>query len=962
MKRRIMAFVSVLSLLAVPFCLSPLSAAAASTERVYVTMETADSYADYIAAYADAAYPQTSLTIEGATFSSSDYSPSVLTDYAGNSGDSVRSDETGYVEWSVPVTQAGFYQMMVEYYPIEGRSASISRQIWIDGKLPFEEARNVLFDRVWADVVTQDGQTITKDANDNDIRPEQTEKPMWRQVYVKDALGYTQQPLYFYFGEGTHTLRFVAEREPMLIRRIVLCQSDTPAAYATVAALYEKNGYTAGSGEPVKYQAEYPYTKSDSMIVPEFDRSTASVEPCDAAKLRLNVIGADSMQQNGQWLNWQFTVPSTGLYTISLKAVQNTLNGAVSARRITVDGKVPFAELENVYFPYSSRWQMVTLGDGEDAYSFYLEEGVTHELGMEVVLGESAKAIRSVSLIVDELNRIYRQILVVTGPTPDTNRDYQFQKTMPDMLTALSEQGKQLEAAYDELNTMAGQSGETTQILIRTARQIRLMCDDPDSIAERFSMFQSNISSLATWLTTAQTQPLTLDYFVVAPAGTTDLPKATVSFWKEIKFQVGSFLSSFTEDYNTMANEGGAQGVSVWVGSGLTGGRDQAQIIKNMISNYFTPLTGINANVSLVSMGALLPATLADKGPDVALSIDAASVANYAFRNALEDLTKFADCAEVTKAFNKNSLTPISFQGGLYGLPETMTYPMMFYRKDILQELGVDIPQTWDDVIRILPILQKKQLNFGLPTTTGNTGSTLSAFNMLLYQHGGALYTEDGSHSTIDSEQGLEAFSFLTSLYSDYELSQTLSFENRFRTGEVPIGIADYSSYNQLSVFAPELAGVWDFTSVPGIMQEDGTIKRSVAATVTACILMSKSKNQENAWNFMKWWTGTDAQVKFGRELESVMGTAARYPTANQEAMYQIPWSLSNFERLAAQDKWVIGVPEVPGGYYTARYIDFAFRDVMYQAMDPGEALAAAVESIDFELATKRREFGLPVS
>lgn len=940
----------------------PLTVLAASNvvenEYIYVEMDTAVSYSDYLLTKKDAVYPTEPITIKATDIFETTADIKIYKDFEGMDGESLFADEEGYVEWIFNVETTGFYQLKVDYYPIAGKSASISRSVMIDGELPFSEARTVNFSRIWADV-KQGERAILSDSRGNDIRPEQIEVPVWTNDFVKDSVGYEEEPLFFWLEKGVHKLRFDAVREPILIHKLTFCQQEKALDYKSVLSEYENTGYSNGTGKPIKYQAEEISRKSDSMIVAASDRSSASIEPSDPVKYKLNVISGENMKQTSQWVAWDFTVPTTGLYTISFKARQNTSNGSISSRRILIDGKLPFEELKAIEFPYSTHWEMRTLGDEEGNYKFYLEAGQTHELRMDVVLGENSEFIRKVKVTVDKLNRLYREILVVTGPTPDVNRDYQFDKMMPEVLVDLKTEYKQLYSVYDELTKKVGMSGETVQILVRSADLIKKMCDNPESIAESFSDFQSNITSLASWVTNSLEQPLSLDYFIVAPVGA-ELPKISQGFWTELKYHVGSFISSFFNDYNVFSAEESESNVTVWVGSGMTGGRDQAQILRNMVNNYFTPNSKINVNISLVSMGALLPATLANRGPDVALSLSAAEVGNYAFRSALKSLTGMNDFAEIKERFHESALSPLTFQNEVYGLPETQTYPMMFYRKDILSELNIDIPQTWDDVIRILPILQKKQLNFGLPSASG-TGTTLTAYSMLLYQNGGALYTTDGAKSTVNTDEGLEAFSFLTMLYNDYNIPQVIDFANRFRSGAVPIGIADYSMYNQLSVFAPELEGIWEFTAVPGIRQEDGTINRSIPASVTSCVLMNKAKNPEKAWEFMKWWTDSEAQVKFGRELESILGTAARYPTANKEAVYQIPWSKSHLDDIMNAGEWAVGIPEVPGGYYTARYIDFAFRDVVNMNLDAGEALSEAEISINFELTTKRKEFGLPV-
>ena len=34
---------------------------------------------------------------------------------------------------------------------------------------------------------------------------------------------------------------------------------------------------------------------------------------------------------------------------------------------------------------------------------------------------------------------------------------------------------------------------------------------------------------------------------------------------------------------------------------------------------------------------------------------------------------------------------------------------------------------------------------------------------------------------------------------------------------------------------------------------------------------------KQRAWEFMKWWASSDTQVRFGREIEALLGSSARY-------------------------------------------------------------------------------------
>ena len=143
------------------------------------------------------------------------------------------------------------------------------------------------------------------------------------------------------------------------------------------------------------------------------------------------------------------------------------------------------------------------------------------------------------------------------------------------------------------------------------------------------------------------------------------------------------------------------------------------------------------------------------------------------------------------------------YDGALYALPETQSFEMMFYRKDILNELGIEIPKTWDDMKVVLSELSKNQMSLGmLPTEL--------TFTSLLYQHDGELYNEDATASALDSDEAVNAFKTYCEFYTDYKLDRETSVEQRFRTGESPIIIADYTTYNVLEVSAPDIKGLWD--------------------------------------------------------------------------------------------------------------------------------------------------------
>ena len=220
---------------------------------------------------------------------------------------------------------------------------------------------------------------------------------------------------------------------------------------------------------------------------------------------------------------------------------------------------------------------------------------------------------------------------------------------------------------------------------------------------------------------------------------------------------------------------------------------------------------------------------------------------------------------------------------------------------------------------------------------------------------------------TVDDEAGIRAFDDYVRYFNDYGLPTIYDFVSRFRSGEMPIGISAYSTYNTLMVSAPEIRGLWDFTLIPGTeyTNPDGTtyIDRSdfITGSATMMIATEDESLKQKSWEFMKWWAKPDTQVRFGREIEALLGSSARYATANKDAFEQLSWSSDDIKVLSEQWDQTVGIREVPGGYYTGRHITNAIRKVINDKDDTRETIIDYSIKINEEIEKKRNEFGLPM-
>ncbi len=948
----------------------------------YSIDDSIPAYADYLEANEDAQRPNVTITVDADTFVRYEDAgvaaqPQILADYEGMEGNSVLTGEESLVEWVIEVDEAGLYDLSLLYYPCEGKNSAMQRAFFVDGQLPYNELALVEFNRVWINgtfesYTDENGVTLRqwdKDNQGNDLKPSPVEKPEWCTRGLHDSNGYISEELSIYLSEGQHTLTLLSMREPMLLRSITLSNSERPAAYADVKAADDAAGQKDTTGVSVRFEAENAVKTSSQMLYPVQDQSSAVVYPMSTRYLLNNSIGS-SWKSAGQWIEWQFEVPEDGYYELTMVDKQNFVRGIDVYRKIEIDGEVPFEEFSAQPFSYSQTWRMETLSDEEGTpYRIYLTAG-EHTLRMEVVLGEMADIIAQVQDCVQQLNNIYRQVIYITGVAPDQYRDYQLTASLPQLEGELRAVQADIDLAIAALEKTAGNDSDKLTVLRTMTDQLDELIEDQERFTEVLSSFKTNVRACGNWITQVLDQPLQVDRFYIHSADVE--PKLDNSgWWDSIVHEAERLYYSFIIDYNKVGNvaESDTENVvlTLWIGTG----RDQANVIKSLIDEKFTPQTGISVNVQLVDMNTLLRATLSGEGPDVAIQVAntngiAGAVlntgndtpVNYGLRNAVLDLTQFADFEEVATRFNQSALVPFSFNGATYALPDTQTWLMMFYRKDILAEIGLEVPQTWDEVKVAMSILSKNQMEFGMLPSE-------QVFAMMLFQSGGRYYTDDDAASALDEDVAINVFKRYCEYYTDYKLDKATSAEERFRTGECPIIISDYTTYNNLQVSAPDILGLWDFTLVPGTVQEDGSINRATGSTGLADIIMSATEYPDESWEFLKWWTSTETQTLYGREMESLMGASARVATANVEALANLSWPIRDYRALVEQMEYVQGIPQVPGGYYTWRNINNAFytitTDTATNNTTPREALMDKVYYINAEINYKRTEFGLPL-
>ncbi|WP_214627447.1 extracellular solute-binding protein [Paenibacillus agaridevorans] len=858
------------------------------------------------------------------------------------------SDGTGWVEWEVDIPADQLYTMVITYEPLEGSYAGIVRGIQIDGAYPFVEAERIVLPRNWKDVAYP----YKRDEFGNELRPVQNELRSLMTETVSDY-SVSSEPLVWHLTAGKHKIRMIGQREPVMLDAIALLPYKPIPSYAEYLQTF---GELPTNGESERWYQVYEaegYARKSAPGIQTATYSEPHISPDPKGRTIYNVLGGERWKKAGDWVEWDVEVPRNGFYELELKYLQS-MQSSNSYHTLTIDGEAPFREMLAYRKATNSHFELHAMQtpDGE-AYRFYLTEG-KHTLRLTADASAVTPAEYALRNMLQELSVLDADIRRITGnyseagmSNDDLNRTWELKRYYPEIdgkLTSLIDQAETI-SAY--VNGLSGRQASVSSALKLALDSFREMLEDVNEIPNRLKELSRIRSSLSTWITQMTEQKMMLDYIVVrTPGADTGLRES--SLLSRAAYMGTNFFRTFYVDYNRKSISKD-KAITVWVGRG----RDYADILQEMIQQQFTPMTGIPVNVNLMpNPNALILGNAAGNQPDVALGVATETAIEYAMRGAIADLSRMDGFDSVMSRFHPGVMRAHQYDGGTYSLPELQNIKFMFYRTDIFEQLGLEVPDTWEDVFRIMPTLLEKGMTFFYPP---------GEFAMIFYQNGAEFYDQTGMENLLADPNSVNAFKQWTDMFVKHSLPREVpAFFEHFRLGDLPIGLGDLSTYVQLTVAAPDIIGHWAVAPIPGVRQADGTVARWHAQESFSGIIMKNSKKYEEAWEFLDWWTSAEVQAEFGNNMESINGLEYRWNTANMEAVGSLPWTGQEQEVLNEQARWIKNVPFVPGHYFLGRELVFAWNRTVLGGIPFMESLEKARTSLQREMWRKQKDLGMP--
>lgn len=852
------------------------------------------------------------------------------------------------VSFIVNVPCKGLYTIGMSYCALGNEIDDLQISLLIDNQVPFYEANTLVFPRFW-----HDEEKVRVDSAGNEFPAKQVPFEEERYAEAQDIKRENANPYLLFLSEGEHSVTIKPVDGSFKL-------NDFTFGVAEQLEKYQKPSVDDSTAQNTIYiQGENAFIRNDYGIPAKSDNASANVTPHSATATVINYIGGDNWKTPGQTIVWKTPKVNAGYYQIGFSYRQNYVIGGEVYRNLKIDGETPFTEAAAIPFKYDDNWQKDFFADENDVpYLFYLSEGA-HEISLTVVPGNMERVKDYLKYAVSELSSLYIDITMITGETPDTYRDYNLFEQISDMEDRLDGITNQLNAALSLLEGLTGQESGSNQAILRNMNRVIAQMQNNRYSAHRYkSEYYTRYTALAATLYDMQNMPLDIDSIILASPGTKE--SNNNGFLNKCQFSISRFFVSFVRDYTAVSKEYNKNdSVNVWV----NWGRDQAQILNLLSRSEFSSQSGITVDIQLVN-ASIIQAILSGKGPDVILQQSRSEPVNLAMRGALYDLSRFEDVDTVLQRFNDGAEIPYRYNGGLYALPDTQQFFLMYYRADILSELGFEIPETWDEFKELSSLLARRNLQVWIPnnpaTSIAQTNAGVGSINIfptLVMQNGLSLYNSEGTGTTLTSPDIMKIFGEWTDLYRKYKISTVMDFYNRFRTGICPLGIDSYSLYVTLKTAAPEIDGLWNVALIPGTVNDNGVVSHISAGSGTGCAILKNAKNPEVAWEFLKWWTNAETQINYSNELEAVLGPSGRISPSNKEAFKSLSWDASMKEQIMQAKSQVVEIPEYPGSYYISRSLYQSFWNVVELNQNPKDMLLKYGKQADAEIQRKWAEY-----
>lgn len=232
----------------------------------------------------------------------------------------------------------------------------------------------------------------------------------------------------------------------------------------------------------------------------------------------------------------------------------------------------------------------------------------------------------------------------------------------------------------------------------------------------------------------------------------------------------------------------------------------------------------------------------------------------YAADGVLENLDPYIEAAGYDLSdYWPALLESAMYDGSVYGFPRDISVEVLYYNKDIFDEVGIEYPDetwTWDDLLTAAEALTEVEASGRV--TRYALGMEGGKYQLWIGQNGGSILDDmrNPSECTLDEPAAIEALQFFADMMDQNYAMRSANLNQAggdaavFSNGQVAMIIQNSSRVSQFN----EQGLNYDVAVVP--IPEDG--QRSASAGGAAWVMSAGSDNKDEAWDFLSWLQSTE--------------------------------------------------------------------------------------------------------
>ena len=906
--------------------------------------------------YQEAGVPQTGTTTTYTSSTIEGQSVTPQTDRYGQYVSSYQSptdvfllDANHPLEWTYEGQTSGLVSFSLDYFLLDDNTEDTKISLTINDALQFYESQALILPATWQFATEE----FALDRYENELQPLSIKQRIWQTQTLRDMRALHAYPFQYFVEPGdVISLHFVNAN--VLIGQVFLVTVEPLINYGT----YRQSLINTPVVDTLTMISSRSMTSRTDASIRLRTEQDASAMEYDTQFLRLNTIFGDSWERGGQAIKYEVNIETAGMYALSFRYRQYLQNDMITTRSIYINDEIPFKEFLAMAFPYTMQFRNRTLmQDDGTPYYVYLNAGV-NTITLEAVNYPYRFAIETLQSVMQQIQSLALAIKRYTAGSNDLYRDWEIETYFPNAKNNLIQWADQLDVMYEQLLSVSINQNPSQLANVRvSSARLRTLASQINRLPGLMVQFSDGDSSVNQMLGALLQEMMrsSLEIERIMIHGNVALPRATATFFQSAYEGSARLVLSFINNpYSaTQMNE---EDLNVWVNFP----RPYIEIMQTMVDQFYPGQRQVKLS-QMPDENKLILSNISGQSPDLAVGVNHWIPYDFASRDAALDLRQFDGYNEVVETYAKGAMIPYVFEEGVYGLPLTQNFWVTFYRRDIMSSIGVNtVPQTWDDVIGLLPLLQSYGLNYFLPLSQFSGLKPFVATLPFIHQFGGSLYAEDGMSTTINSEETLKGITLMAELFTLYNIPKFVaSFYNQFRYGTLPIGIGDLGTYLLLSSAASELDGLWAMDLHPGYRDPvTQQINRSSATGAQGSMILANTNLPDDSWDFLSWWMSTPMQALFGQTLQSTYGKTYFWNSANLDAFAQSSMPQEYKSIVLQQWEYALEASRIPGTYMVERELSNAWTNIVFQGINPRQAIDEAVRISNREIIYKMAEFG----